>query len=49
MFSLLVEEGGEKSWPNVPQELLNENTCLGIAAGVVFKVQAICAPWRLLA
>lgn len=31
MFPLLVEEGREKSWPNVPQELLNENTCLGVA------------------
>lgn len=31
MFPLLLEEGGEKSWPNVPQELLNKNTCLGAA------------------
>lgn len=40
MFSLLVEEGGEKSWPDVPRELLNENMCLDFAAGVVLRVSS---------
>ena len=28
---MFPQEGREKSWPNVQQELLNENTCLGVA------------------